>query len=682
MKIRAQSTRALLACALVARFGCTFGCSAEDPSTGADASTRNPGGEAAEPREDPAATSRLRPVALCDNAHSSVLYAPENGVLDVFPDDYFTTVSADTATGRRVALSSRELALPAGTSIFHGVYDELSTQDGFGVTAQLVVRFAAQLDLSTLPGSGPGSGRLDRSVLLINLDADPIEPVDLEWELVDDSSPLDGPDQTLLISPLSALEEHTHYGLAITTGLRDLDGGCIAPSPTQAAVLQGRVDGFDHVLPAISTLVGALEDAGSIDDAGDLTLAVSFQTQSVSDESVALSESARARAPSFSADGPCENDGTGILTCRGVLSAADYRGEDGIISELDRFNPVPVELPITAWVPADAPGPFQTVIFGHGLGGDREQAQFLADQVVPPRGDKTRVAVIAADAPMHGQHPDCRTRVCPAVLPFFGARTTGGRLSFSGLRFRDNLRQANLDKQHIVAAILSGLDVTDDGAPDFDQEALHYVGGSLGGIMGGEFAAMTPELQTVSLLVPGARLVDVVREIDAAPLLFGSATDGDLARLYPVLQTAFDRGDPGAHARSVLGRRTRGTASDRPHLLMQVALGDAIVPNRTSVFYARTLGLAVVGDPVVPVPGAPRVADFPVALNLENSRTAGFYGFDVVCVDQACSATEAASHQNVAFSDLASIQVAHFVDTWIETGVPEIIDVYRTEGVK
>ncbi|MEO0815119.1 MAG: hypothetical protein AAFY60_19820, partial [Myxococcota bacterium] len=375
----------------------------------------------------------------------------------------------------------------------------------------------------------------------------------------------------------------------------------------------------------------------AIDNAGELTLAVTFQTQSVTEESVELTDTVRAREVQFSSDGPCETQQPGILRCTGTLNALDYRGDDGVIGVADRFAPRAVALGVTAWIP-DEPGPHQSVIFGHGLGGDREQAQFLADQVVSPQSG-TKSAVIAPDAPFHGTHPDCAGRSCPDLLTFFGFDISSLPLRFEGHRFRDNLRQANLDKQHIVNAILGGLDVDDDGVDDFASDGIHYVGGSLGGIMGGEFVAMTPELDTVSLIVPGARLIDVIREIDAAPVLFGLPSAGELARLYPILQSSFDQGDPGAFAGHILFDRVRGTDAERPHLLMQVALGDAIVPNRTSVFFARTLRLPVVGDEIVPVPGSERITQFPVRLNLENSTTTGFYGFDVICADDNCEST-------------------------------------------
>ncbi|MEM6533811.1 MAG: hypothetical protein AAF654_14410, partial [Myxococcota bacterium] len=245
-----------------------------------------------------------------------------------------------------------------------------------------------------------------------------------------------------------------------------------------------------------------------------------------------------------------------------------------------------------------------------------------------------------------------------------------------GLRFRDNLRQANVDKQFLLAAIHDGLDVSGDGVPDFDGSMLHYVGGSLGGIMGGEFTARSPELHTSVLLVPGARIVDILREQEWMRALFIGATAGDLQRLYPVLQTSFDRGDPGAHAGGIL------EGDDAPHLLMQVALDDNVVVNRTSVFFAQTLKLPILGDVIVDLPGAPVETDFPIALNRDNRLTAGFYAFDIICTDDSCTDTEPAGHRTTPFNVLATTQVMHFIDTLTLTGIPEVIDVYRTKGVK
>ncbi|MEL6547927.1 MAG: hypothetical protein AAFQ82_25095, partial [Myxococcota bacterium] len=433
----------------------------------------------------------------------------------LLPDHYHSVVSASTVTQRKIALSAGELILPSATEAFHPVYDELSEHDGFAVTAQLFVRFFARIDVETLPPSGPGSADADASVQLFELDSEPIERVEFEWELVEDSSG-GSPDQTLLLSPIRALKPKTRYGLAVTNTLKTTDGDCIAPSSTMGSILDGTATGFDHVLPPIERLVAALVADDAIDNAGELTLAVTFQTQSVTEESVELTDTVRAREVQFSSDGPCETQQPGILRCTGTLNALDYRGDDGVIGVADRFAPRAVALGVTAWIP-DEPGPHQSVIFGHGLGGDREQAQFLADQVVSPQSG-TKSAVIAPDAPFHGTHPDCAGRSCPDLLTFFGFDISSLPLRFEGHRFRDNLRQANLDKQHIVNAILGGLDVDDDGVDDFASDGIHYVGGSLGGIMGGEFVAMTPELDTVSLIVPGARLIDVIREIDAAPV--------------------------------------------------------------------------------------------------------------------------------------------------------------------
>ncbi|MEM6732355.1 MAG: hypothetical protein AAF658_12420, partial [Myxococcota bacterium] len=310
--------------------GVTVACSDASEDTSASEAHRNEA-PTEDPPPDPNDMSSLVPVDLCDNDASALRYAPETGSLDAFPDDFHTR-NAETPTGRRVNLNSTTLSLPPGTGLFHSVYDELSTQDGFGLTAQLFVRFAAELSVGSLPVSGPGSGSARASVALVELDSEPLRYIDFEWELLSDND-AESPDETLSLSPLQALKENTRYALYATNDLRDRTGGCIAPSQTMARVLQGTAGvEFTSVLPGVSSLVGALQDAETIDDAGELTLAVVFTTQSVSAESVNLTELVRAESLTYTPDGDCIDDGEGMLECQGTLNGFDYRGEDGIIT--------------------------------------------------------------------------------------------------------------------------------------------------------------------------------------------------------------------------------------------------------------------------------------------------------------------------------------------------------------
>src|SRR5690606_33756607 len=79
-----------------------------------------------------------------------------------FPDDFYTTEDATTPTGLRVTLTGAEVpwvdTVPVG---FRGVFDHLSTLDGFGTTAGGFLRFTQPLDLDAFPdpleSAEPGS---------------------------------------------------------------------------------------------------------------------------------------------------------------------------------------------------------------------------------------------------------------------------------------------------------------------------------------------------------------------------------------------------------------------------------------------------------------------------------------------------------------------------------------------
>ncbi|MEM6531884.1 MAG: hypothetical protein AAF654_04640, partial [Myxococcota bacterium] len=329
-----------------------MGCTNTDLSTEAASGTE----ELAGARQVRIPRYELRPVEVCNNEESALAYEPQSGWLDTFPDNFHTEQAA-TATGRQVTLSARDLNLPRRTRIFHQVYDELATQDGFGVTSQLFVRMFADIDTSTLPVSGPGSASTRASVILFKVGAGTIEPVDFDWEVIDESI-FRQMDQTLFLSPMRALEEQTTYALAVTTDLRDTDGGCIAPSEAMSDLLQGRAAGrFSGLTEDLETALTQLVAEQVIGDAGDLTGLFTFTTQSVSDDSEAMSALARSLGADYAIDGPCQETMPDVLECRGRLRGHDFRGSDGVIDDDSLRDPRPWNLPVIAWIPKSAPGP-------------------------------------------------------------------------------------------------------------------------------------------------------------------------------------------------------------------------------------------------------------------------------------------------------------------------------------
>lgn len=211
--------------------------------------------------------------------------------------------------------------------------------------------------------------------------------------------------------------------------------------------------------------------------------------------------------------------------------------------------PLQVTLPDAAYTPAGAPANCGTLyggvvgtgypvaIYVHGIGSDRTSAVSLANALA-----KACVATVAIDLPMHGVapsnafyapdpdgagpaaastnyglnieqnatlatlYPDAVERHFNQVMGATGTPTAmnlavnstdgSGSLFINLKNFansRDNMRQAVMDLLNLNASLASISALNLDGASaatDFDLTKVYVVGASLGGIIGGTFAAV------------------------------------------------------------------------------------------------------------------------------------------------------------------------------------------------
>src|SRR5262249_1596140 len=151
------------------------------------------------------------------------------------------------------------------------------------------------------------------------------------------------------------------------------------------------------------------------------------------------------------------------------------------------------------------------------------------------------------------------------------------------VKLRDHFRQSTYDKLQLVEMLRPGVDIDGDAMPDVGLDNLIYLGVSLGGIMSAEFVALTPEVQVAVPIVPGAPVVNFIKDSPTfSPiigLLAGMSTPGDQARFFPVIQTVVDRGDPGSYTPHIAHNRLAGFDSASPEVLMQMVIADDTVPN-------------------------------------------------------------------------------------------------------
>jgi hypothetical protein len=156
----------------------------------------------------------------------------------------------------------------------------------------------------------------------------------------------------------------------------------------------------------------------------------------------------------------------------------------------------------------------------------------------------------------------------------------------------DHFRQALVDLSSLLHAVRTG----ELGAAlgiALDPETIHYVGQSLGAIVGAVWVAVTPEIDRTVLNVVGADMVDLFAESTYfQPQIeeyFASipvrSPSFERERLLDVARWLVDAVDP--HSVGHL------YALDERPALIQMGRGDIVIPNRTTEVLERVSGLPV-----------------------------------------------------------------------------------------
>lgn len=604
----------------------------------------------------------------------TLLYHPFGEALTVFPDDIYTVADANTATGRRVELTAATSGYVANIPrTFRPLFAALSTLDGFGTSAGGFLQFNRALKADSVP-TGETSAEPRSALLLGCLDAgnaNRFVPYPFESIVTDDG--------TVILRPRAPLPERSDCSMIATRGLTGEDG-----QPVQApAILRDALAGSD---PALLRGQGAAmrrhRDAAVLaglttDDA--VIAVVAFTTQSITDEATRIAASIASRPREVIERLGCET-GPRYRLCTVRFIADDYRNDAKVIETNAEATPLATyEMLASIYLPlpdVTATAPFPTIIFGHGLNGERQQAGRLAD-FAAPQG----IATISIDAPAHGEHPRATLGGGAAFIEFFGL----GGAGFEPLVLRDHWRQAAYDKLALVGLLKSGVDADGDGSADLATDRISYLGVSLGGIMGPEFLALTPEVKAAVLVVGGGRVTDILQfSATFGPLVDllkpSGYDDNDVARFWPLAQTAIDRGDAASFARFVTASRLDG---GRPvHLLNAHVLDDDIVPNVSNFSLARALGLPHLGPVLRPIGLLETSVALPVSGNLPSGATGGTLQFD--WVNEGTAETpdwRTATHNNIGDSGVGAHAWLRFLRSWLDTDLPVIVDPFVELGL-
>jgi pimeloyl-ACP methyl ester carboxylesterase len=317
---------------------------------------------------------------------------------------------------------------------------------------------------------------------------------------------------------------------------------------------------------------------------------------------------------------------------------------------LTRFNPVPVptqilQIPVLVTVPnADsvagaakpASGKWPVLIFEHGITRNRTDMLAVADSFAD-----SGFVVVAIDLPLHGVTDPTSPLYASGANRFYaglslpatgsiertfdldvmnnttGAPTPDGKIDSSGASFvnlksllttRDNLREAAADLITLTRS-LPNMNLDNDPAGDIDPAGIHFLGHSLGAIVGGVYLGVTQqtEVGTATLAMPGGGLPYLLRDsptfgsriiagLEAQGLTQGTTL---FEQFFRDAQTVVDAGDPLNYIAAA--------ASHHPlHLLQIVGSAssppDQVVPNSATQRLIDAAALARIPAPPAPGP--------------------------------------------------------------------------------
>lgn len=591
-----------------------------------------------------------------------------SSMLATFPDRALLVEDATTETGYRLRFDPDRY--PALSAVLGGLLptltEDLSEVDGFGVNAEAYFRFGRDFDPAQLPAVDDTEAA--RAAGFVVLGPSPrAVPALLSTE-----------DGTLFLSPLTPLPPRAEIVAYVTRALTAAAGGCLEPSEETAE----RLASPDAITQeAIDALV-ALSAITSPDELVAITV---YPTQSIYEDGIAVAADVASRDFDF-VEAPTCVDEAAFTRCVGAFVAGDYRDTEGSVLRRAAGAPAtPVRtytIPFTAWLPLVRSGAVPTLLFQHGLTSDREWGGSRLAEHYAPLG----MAVVAIDAVEHGEHPTVPgpREAIDTMQAFFAIslemRTTR---AVRAAALRDNFAQSTFDRLQFVRLLVQHPDVDGVEGADLDLERLAMIGVSAGGIMVTEHVALDPQIGAAVLIVPGGRLATLMSDSVAfGPLVSllrpTRASEGDVRRFFPIMQTIVERGDPASWAGALFRERV-AEVPGRADVLVGVALGDGVMPNSGTYALGRALGLPMVEVVVEPQVGFPIVAG-PISGNVTVDgapHTAGFLQFDVVDVDGELVPVD---HNNLTLSEVGDEAWTHFLTTHFE-GAAEIRDPYAALGL-
>lgn len=540
-----------------------------------------------------------------------------------YPSDFYREPDASTPTGFRVVLHGA--AIPRTKAGALADPHQATVYDGASTIPTVVATLRAQVVRDGLPSVlDPAETSASAASPTVLIEADTGAFVSHYVDVPDRRS--DGTRTAIVLRPVAALRPNTRYVVAFRRVRLAGEAQALAPVPEGFRRIRDRENDPNEVFTRTAArfetdVFPQLARAGV--DRESLQLAWDFTTGS---DEAPLRDMLRLReltlawlaqtTPKATVTEVLPGKGALWKVVRGTVTGPSFVDGEEPLARLVRDPSGEValggttEIPFVVTIPKsvrDAQTPGRVVGYGHGFfGGLAEVEDGAAGELVDA------LHAVGFGTPWIGLSSTDLGSLAKTLS------TTPGDLAV----FTDRIHQAMANWLVLTAAIrttiasskelqrpLEGEGSAPAGGAFYDPARVAFFGASLGHILGGTLAALSPDFSRVVLNVGGAGLSHMMpRAAPFGPLSFlleQAFDDSLMAETFIAFsQRPLDRIDPATYAPRVLGAPLPGSPPDR-RILLQVGIGDAGVPTVAALLHARALGIPQTIPSAFPTSGLP-----------------------------------------------------------------------------
>ncbi|HND29306.1 MAG TPA: hypothetical protein PLA94_04875 [Myxococcota bacterium] len=561
-------------------------------------------------KTDDSGTVQPREFSDCDPLSYEKCYLP-------FPSTYYMREDAESPTGWRVHLGAATIPVTdQGEIAYQPAPDYWNERDGFSPMAPLIAEFP-ELALDGLPDHDHIADSLLETSPVVVVDADTGERMPVWAEL--DMSDMTASKRMLLIYPAVPLRNSHRY----VVGLRNLKNGAGSPiaaseafaalrdgTATQNWDIEGRRELYDGIFTALE---GQGWSRGEVQLAWDLVIA---SPQGIAGKAEVIRDGMRAAV----ADGTV---GYVVDSVEDEVNENTYRRVHGHLTNVPLYTDADkpptflnrdpqtgmpyasgtTEVPFTIVIPRTAvenPRPLPLLQYGHGLlgGQDEVHSGYLGEMA-------NRYGFIPFAVDWTGMKSEDADAIVEMILTNIDHFAMIPERSQQG--FGEFFAAADMMRGAIAAdASVAFPDGAGNMVSVFDTSTLYYYGNSQGGILGGAYMGLQPDITRGVLGVGGAPYALLLyRSADFAPffVVFKAVykDSRDIALWMVLMQMLWDSGEGAGFGRQMYEEPLDGLPQHQ--ILMQTAIGDAQVTTLGGQMAARAYGASLIETPVRPVWG-------------------------------------------------------------------------------